>query len=136
MPGRVRIKLGRDEAARGARLARRLASHPAVLQVSWLPAARSLTIEHHPDTRFADIMRTLPTQARSRCLNSRPVISGHVLLPVMAVAGASLGMGPWSQVVFELLLAPLVFRLVPQARRAKPSRWAARGQLLRIHRAA
>ena len=66
IPGRVRLRFGREESATADALASRLRAHPAVRSASRNAHGRSLIVQYDATQEFADLIRTLPPPRQRR----------------------------------------------------------------------
>src|SRR5262249_48170154 len=90
LPGRVRLRFGREESATADALASRLRAHPAGRSASRNAHGRSLIVQYDATQEFADLIRTLPPPGQRRAD------------PVHEAAGID-----WGKVAFSCLLTML-----------------------------
>ncbi|MDQ6920846.1 MAG: cadmium-translocating P-type ATPase [Candidatus Dormibacteraeota bacterium] len=115
LPGRVRLRLSREDATEGAVLVDRLASHPAVRGSRWTAAARSLTVEFDPGVSFQEILGTLPGDPEPEVGASEPPrqpLWRQFLLPAISMAAGLTGPSLVTRVVIGLCAAPIGRRAV------------------------
>lgn len=113
LPGRVRLRLSRQDAGHGASLAERLAANPAVTETRWTAAARSLTVEYDPEASFRQILGSLPENGRpdgQAPEPSRTPLWRQFLVPAISLAAALAGPGLPARLVIGLCTAPIARR--------------------------
>ena len=120
LPGRVRVRLARSDAGRGAALAEALSCHPAVRAVRWAAPARSLTVTFDPGRGSCDLSRMASeTNGKGRHgapeETERPLWKRFLLPAISLVAGLS-GMGWLASAVIAVCAAPVVRRAVQSVR--------------------
>lgn len=113
LPGRIRLRLPREHAARGPTLADALDAHAAVSDVSWTVASRSLVVRFDPARSFADIapevdLAAVPRHDRRR---AQPEPGWRQLwLPAVSTALALSGSGLAARLAIGVCALPMARR--------------------------
>jgi P-type Cu2+ transporter len=122
LPGRVRLRLGPADAARGPDLAAAFDAHPSVRSVRWTAPARSLTVQFDPGRTFESIVRRLrpgrPAPVRAREDQPRSAWRDFLSAGLALVAGL-LGGGPVSACVVAVCALPILRRAWSSLRRRR-----------------